>query len=65
MISREHMWPKQINDAHPLQGVSGRIAFGPDGNPLDKPLLLLSVDAQARFHEEALLSGCLSIDHCG
>ncbi|HEU5231119.1 MAG TPA: ABC transporter substrate-binding protein, partial [Ktedonobacteraceae bacterium] len=56
---------KQIKDARPLQGVSGRIAFGPDGNPINKPLLLLSVDAQARFHEEALLSGCLLVARCG
>ncbi|MBO0784301.1 MAG: ABC transporter substrate-binding protein, partial [Ktedonobacteraceae bacterium] len=54
----------EIDDAHPLQGVSGRIAFGQDGNPINKPLLLLSVDPQGRFHEDALLSGCLQIDHC-
>jgi len=55
---------KQINDSHPLQGVSGRIAFGPDGNPINKPILLLYVDTQDRFHEESLLSGCLQVGHC-
>ncbi len=34
----------QIAPAHPLQGVSGQIAFGPDGNPVNKPVVVLSFD---------------------
>ena len=31
----------QINSAHPLQGASGSIAFGQDGNPINKPVFVL------------------------
>jgi eukaryotic-like serine/threonine-protein kinase len=34
---------KQINGAKALQGVSGQIAFGSDGNPVNKALVILKV----------------------
>jgi ABC-type branched-subunit amino acid transport system substrate-binding protein len=33
-----------FNVCHPLQGVSGQIAFGPDGDAIGKPILLMDVD---------------------
>lgn len=35
-----------FNRCHPLQGVSGEIAFAPDNNPLNKAIVLIQVDSQ-------------------
>jgi len=53
----------KITGAQALQGVSGRIAFGPDGNPVDKAFVILFVDALGRIHEESLL-GCFQVGAC-
>jgi eukaryotic-like serine/threonine-protein kinase len=34
---------KTITAASPFQGITGQIAFGPDGDPVDKEVLMLSV----------------------
>src|SRR6266705_178029 len=53
----------KITGAQALQGVSGRIAFGPDGNPVDKAFVILFVDALGRIHEESL-RGCFQVGAC-
>ena len=53
----------QITAAQPLQGVSGRIAFGPDGNPINKAFVVLAVDALGRIHEVGL-QGCFLVGSC-
>jgi serine/threonine protein kinase/ABC-type branched-subunit amino acid transport system substrate-binding protein len=53
----------QITVAQPLQGVSGRIAFGPDGNPINKAFVILAVDTQGHIHEVGL-QGCFLIGSC-
>ena len=44
-------------DCTEFQGISGRIAFGRDGNPINKAVVLLSVDASGKTH---ILSGAWS-----
>jgi len=49
----------QIKGAQAVQGVSGPIAFDAHGDPLNKPFVILSVDPQARIHQESLLGRLL------
>lgn len=44
----------QINAASPIQGISGQIAFGTDGNPLNKPVVILSFDNNNNVRLEAI-----------
>src|SRR6266516_1977019 len=53
----------KITGAQALQGVSGRISFGPDGNPVNKAFVVLFVDALGRIHEESL-RGCFQVGAC-
>ncbi len=46
---------QKIQGANALQGVSGQIAFGPDGNPVDKPIVILKVDNQGHIQMEPQL----------
>jgi ABC-type branched-subunit amino acid transport system substrate-binding protein len=48
-----------INQCHPFQGISGAIAFAPDGNPIQKVLLILTVDAngQVTFSPQSIQQG--------
>jgi hypothetical protein len=39
-----------ITGSHAFQGVSGQIAFGQDGNPQDKAVVILNVDKQGQAH---------------
>jgi ABC-type branched-subunit amino acid transport system substrate-binding protein len=41
---------RKISGKQALQGVSGQISFGADGNPTNKIVLVLCVDRQSRFH---------------
>ncbi|HEY4036168.1 MAG TPA: ABC transporter substrate-binding protein [Ktedonobacteraceae bacterium] len=41
---------RNLNGANAIQGVSGQIAFGPDGNPINKAVLLLYVDSQGAIY---------------
>jgi eukaryotic-like serine/threonine-protein kinase len=54
---------RQITGAHTLQGVSGPIAFDSNGDPVNKPFVVLAVDAQGRVYEERLY-GCLLVGPC-
>jgi eukaryotic-like serine/threonine-protein kinase len=49
----------QIQGAQAVQGVSGPIAFGTNGDPVNKPLVILAVDSQGRIHQERLLGRLL------
>ncbi len=40
-----------------FQGISGQIAFGPDGDPINKAIVILSVDSQGRIHMELPVEG--------
>jgi ABC-type branched-subunit amino acid transport system substrate-binding protein len=48
----------QIMGPQALQGVSGPIEFGSNGDPINKPFVVLAVDTHGRIHEERL-QGCL------
>ncbi len=54
---------RQITGAQTLQGVSGPIAFGSNGDPINKPFVVLAVDTLGRIHEERL-QGCLLVGPC-
>lgn len=43
----------KINGAQSFQGVSGQIAFGPDGNPINKAILILYVAQGGFIHMES------------
>jgi serine/threonine protein kinase len=40
-----------------FQGVSGQIAFGSDGDPVNKAIVILSVDSQGKIHMELPVEG--------
>ena len=47
-----------LNGASAIQGVSGRIAFGPDGDPINKALVLLYVgDSQGHIQMDSHILG--------
>jgi len=52
---------EQINDQHPLQGISGRIEFDGYGNPKTKTNLILSVNPNNSLHLMAH-DGCFLIN---
>ena len=41
-----------INGSNAIQGVSGQVSLGQDGNPVDKVVLILYVDEQGYIHME-------------
>jgi len=51
----------QINSAHPIQGASGQISFGPDGNPINKVVVMLYVDSGGHIKLSSTngIQGCL------
>jgi eukaryotic-like serine/threonine-protein kinase len=49
----------QIKGAQSVQGVSGPIAFDTNGDPVNKPFVILAVDPQGRIHQESLLGRLL------
>src|SRR6266568_1511047 len=49
----------QIQGAQAVQGVSGPIAFDTNGDPVNKPLVILAVDSQGRIHQESLVGHLL------
>ncbi len=51
-----------INLARPLMGISGEIALGSDGNPIDKINFVLSVDSH-NFTHIAADGGCFVLTH--
>src|SRR5579885_1179903 len=48
---------KQLNGAHAFQGVSGQIAFGPNGDPINKAVVILHVAAQGNFVMDPTVEG--------
>ncbi|WP_277988993.1 protein kinase domain-containing protein [Ktedonosporobacter rubrisoli] len=48
---------KQVNVNNAIQGVSGRIAFGPDGDPLDKAIVILYVSPEGYIKMEPTTLG--------
>ncbi|HEY4033836.1 MAG TPA: bifunctional serine/threonine-protein kinase/ABC transporter substrate-binding protein [Ktedonobacteraceae bacterium] len=46
---------KKLNGANAIQGVSGQIALGPDGNPINKAIVLLSVDSSGHLQLQKVL----------
>ncbi len=46
---------------HPLQGVGGQIAFGPDNNPVNKAIVLLQVDNDDHTIFHSLAQGQLQV----
>ena len=48
---------RNLNGANTIQGVSGQIAFGPDGDPINKAIVLLSVDSQGFIHMDSTILG--------
>src|SRR5216683_2785904 len=54
---------KQINGARAIQGVSGQIALGPDGNPIKKAFVILKVIGGG-FYVEDSIQGCFQKGTC-
>jgi eukaryotic-like serine/threonine-protein kinase len=48
---------RDLNGANAIQGVSGQIALGPDGNPLNKAIVLLYVDSQGYIQMDPHILG--------
>ncbi|WP_161982097.1 bifunctional serine/threonine-protein kinase/ABC transporter substrate-binding protein [Dictyobacter alpinus] len=47
----------KINGANTIQGVSGQISLGPNGDPIEKSILVLYVDEIGRIHMEPAALG--------
>ncbi len=47
----------QINASHPLQGVSGQIAFGSDGNPINKAVVILYFNSNDFIQMDSQIEG--------
>jgi serine/threonine protein kinase/ABC-type branched-subunit amino acid transport system substrate-binding protein len=54
---------KQIKGAQAIQGVSGQIAFGSDGNPIKKAIVTLKV-VNGGFFVEDSVQGCFQVGTC-
>jgi ABC-type branched-subunit amino acid transport system substrate-binding protein len=48
---------RKLNGNNTVQGVSGQIAFGPDGTPINKAIVLLSVNAQGYIQMDPQILG--------
>ena len=48
---------KSLNGPNAFQGVSGQIAFGSNGDPAEKAIVVLSVDATGHIHMEPTILG--------
>ncbi len=54
---------KQIKGAQAIQGISGQISLGPDGNPIKKALVILKV-IQGGFFVQDAVQGCFQKGTC-
>ena len=54
---------KKIQGTQAIQGVSGQISFGPDGNPVNKAFVILKV-AGGGFIQLESVQGCFQVGHC-
>ncbi len=53
-----------LNGSNAFQGVSGQIALGQDGNPINKAILVLFVDPKGHFQMDSV-QGCFQVGKCG
>jgi ABC-type branched-subunit amino acid transport system substrate-binding protein len=56
----------QITGAKAIQGVSGQISFGSNGDPIDKAVVILSVDQDGHIHmlQPNGVQGCFVVGTC-
>jgi serine/threonine protein kinase/ABC-type branched-subunit amino acid transport system substrate-binding protein len=54
---------RKIQGAQAVQGVSGQISFGSDGNPVNKAIVVLKV-AIGGFFQLDSVQGCFQVGHC-
>ncbi len=47
----------KVNGANAIQGVSGQISFGQNGDPVNKVIVVLDVDSHGRIHMESVSLG--------
>ncbi|HEU5379629.1 MAG TPA: ABC transporter substrate-binding protein [Ktedonobacteraceae bacterium] len=47
----------QLNGAHAFQGVSGQIAFGTNGDPINKAMVVLNVSPEGFIHMDPTIEG--------
>ena len=57
----------QIAGAKAIQGVSGQISFGSNGDPINKAVVILYLDSEGRHHmlEKNGVQGCFVVGQCG
>ncbi len=55
---------RKIQGTQAVQGVSGQISFGSDGNPVNKAIVVLKV-AIGGFFQLDSVQGCFQVGHCG
>jgi eukaryotic-like serine/threonine-protein kinase len=55
---------KKIRGVQAIQGVSGQIAFGPDGNPVNKALVILKVANGGFFQMDSVEGSCFQVGKC-
>jgi serine/threonine protein kinase/ABC-type branched-subunit amino acid transport system substrate-binding protein len=57
----------QITSAKAIQGVSGQISFGKDGDPIDKAVVILYIDQEGytKMVQTNGVQGCFVVGHCG
>ena len=53
----------QISGTKAIQGVSGQISFGSNGDPVNKAVVVLYVDQDGHIHMHGVL-GCFAIGQC-
>ncbi len=56
----------QITGTKAIQGVSGQISFGPNGDPINKAIVVLYVDQDGHIHllEKNGVQGCFVVGQC-
>jgi ABC-type branched-subunit amino acid transport system substrate-binding protein len=57
----------QIAGAKAIQGVSGQVSFGSNGDPIKKAVVILYVDQDGHIHllEQNGVQGCFELGKCG
>jgi len=54
----------QIKGTKSIQGVSGQISLGSDGNPINKAIVVLYVDPNGHIKLNSV-QGCFLVGQCG
>ena len=57
----------QINGGHAIQGLSGQITFGSNGDPVNKAVVILYIDEDRHIHmlDKNGVQGCFVVGQCG